>query len=325
MVLSTAIMIGGAIAGGVGGSIANKKRIEDQQDELDILALKSKQNYAEQRAAVIGLKNSLENQSIQATQGARRDAVEAFQATSGAEAAAGSSGIRGGTPFYKMGQVAAEAAQTIKENAAMRANQIEATRANGEAEIAGVKTNGSILDKQNESAQKSMGYLNSFLGWSQSILTGSVSGAEMGAKLSMGLESIGVDTGFDLGNLIPKPKVPAKVADAAIGASGMGAAGVTDAMMGGAKSTIAEAAAGDGNLDDYIAKYREKPNPTYSGLALSSLFSSGKGKETDFNDIMTRGIKNLSTTQVIDEYGLLSLKKNPVPLDFNAFGGISLE
>jgi hypothetical protein len=323
MVISTALMIGGAIAGGVGGGLANKKRLEDQQDELDILALKNKQNYQEQKAAAIGLKNSMENQSIQATQGARKDAIEAFQAESSVSAAAGASGLRGGTPFYKMGQIAAEAAETINENARMRANQLQATRESGAAEIAGIITNGSILDKQMSSSMKSMNYLSSSLGWGQAILTGAVSGAEMGAKLSAGLESVGVDTGFDLNNLLPKEKTPEDAATA-IGASGMGAAGVTDSMMGGAKATIDSAAAGTGNLNDYIAKYKVKPDPLYSGIDLGVLLSGGKSSVPDFGSKVDPGIQGLNLVNPGSYEGSMLLKKNQVPPSFDVFSSAQL-
>lgn len=316
MVISTAIMIGGAIAGGIGGGLANKKRKEEQQDELDILALKNRQNYKEQQAAVVGLKSSMENQALQATKGARQDAVEAFRATSAAEAAAGASGVKGGTPFYKMGQIAAEASMAMRENAALRANQISATKDAGAAEIAGVLTNGAIIDKQIGSATKSMNYLSSPLAWGQAILTGAISGAEAGAKISMGLESIGVDTGYDLNDLFKAADSPAEAASKAIGASGMGAAGVTDDMMGGAKSTIDAVASGNGNLNDYIAKYRLNATPSQTGVDLNTYSPSGAlglgGKK-----------KTLGDTWLMGDYeGLNLLKKNQVPDAFNAFSGI---
>lgn len=332
MVISTAIMIAGALAGGVGGGLANKKRRKDQQAELDILALKNQQNYQEQKAMAVGLKNSVENQTIQATQGARRDAIDAFQATSSLSAAAGASGVRGGTPFYKMGQVAADAAEAMNENARMRANQISSTRESGAAEMAGILTNGSIIDKQTGNAQDSMGYLSSPLGWAQSILTGAISGAEVGAKISAGLELAGVDTGADISSLFPKKDSPAEAASKAIGASGMGAAGVTPDMMGGAKETIDRAASGDGNLNDYIAKYKYRNKdkqsspfsvPTFSVMGLGALFSRSETSMPDFGEKVDLGIMGLGTTQTIGNYEWSTLlTKNRVAPSFDVFSGV---
>ena len=198
MVVSTALMIAGAVAGATGGGIANKKRI-DAAEAQDVIAKRRLEASRRAKAAYAKiLEGDMTVGALEATATSRQAAEAAFQERSKGEAAAGTSGVTAGTPIYQLGKFAADAQDKLAEVNTQLGLKIQGMRAQGEANMGSYDDQRMEIEAGVGAIAKEMNYLNGPLAWALSVGSGAIAGAQVGANIGTSLEKLGVDTGKEL-------------------------------------------------------------------------------------------------------------------------------
>lgn len=191
--IDDALMLAGAIVGGLAGGETNAQRKETSDKELARLKFLENQNWKQRKAYAEILKGNVTVGALQNSAANEADATSAFQNTSDLESKAGRSGFAGGTPFYQAGLYAAQAARQVKLLSMARSISLANTQKTGEMQLDEYSNKAYELGQSFETAQKENSYLDSPLAWAMSIGTGAMSGATMASQVSTSLEGMGVN------------------------------------------------------------------------------------------------------------------------------------
>jgi hypothetical protein len=198
MIVSTALMIAGAAAGGAGGFVSNEQRKADARKALQKQRIRDRQNEVAKLAYSEILKGNLTVGALQASGANEADAAKVAENIGTMEQNAGNSGLKGGTPFFQLGSYAAKALRKADELGAARVLELKGQELQGKNTIDQYRQAGTEIGYDTEAAAKAYGYFNSPVAAFMSVATGALAGASFANKVSTTLTGMGVDMGAEL-------------------------------------------------------------------------------------------------------------------------------
>ena len=257
--------LAGMALGGLYGQYAasEKERYANQAaKQAELMYSASRKSYIATRKASV---SALTVGAMQNTERNRGSAIEAYQAESANEAAAGVSGTQSGSLYSRNEAVALDAERSNERQATAGQYSLQATQAQGEASVASslVDMVQSLFNWQEAGAEAT--YAKSALAHGLSIGSGIASGLSMGAGARKGLYQLGV-----LSDVENKSAAATKVAN-------LFQAGGLQVDTGAKQS---------GSMmyqDDYVMKYPEMGVGVFSTTAvqpISKTKTTGLGKSS---------------------------------------------
>ena len=183
--MGAGLIVGGAAMGAAGGLWANKQRRGQARRQRKYLKQQQKILDAQRANNKSLVRLEAQGQAIQNTASSRANAAAAFQNESAAEATLGVSGFSGGTPFYNL-------ASKVAQDRTALAEGNELGRISMDTMVAGAKDRSLQFDSAQlqikhglKEVDRQLDYLNSPLSSILTVATGGMSGARLGADLSM--------------------------------------------------------------------------------------------------------------------------------------------
>jgi hypothetical protein len=182
----------GAGAGAYQGIKSAQEKLKEAQHEKDMLQRRWNSGLRNLGATSKILSGQLSLEAMQGTQSSKQGAVEAFKSESVAAAAAGASGLSGGTPFFNIGQQVASNRAILMDQATIIRQGLSNSEAKGAGAIGDIRD--MIVDSKYNLDQsvEQLGYLSSTAAFMISAATGALSGASIGH----GISTLGVKMGL---------------------------------------------------------------------------------------------------------------------------------
>ena len=183
--MGAGLIVAGAAMGAAGGLWANKQRRGQARRQRKYLKQQQEllNKQRDNNKSLVRLQAT--GQAIQNTASSRSDAANAFQGESAAEAALGVSGLSGGTPFYSLASKVAQDRTVLAEGNAMGRIAMDTLQAGAKAKSLDFDAAQLSIKQSRNEIDRELDYLNSPLSSILTVATGGMSGARLGADLSM--------------------------------------------------------------------------------------------------------------------------------------------